>query len=330
LGSFVPGASPFLPFSHHRSFVFFFHITFVPHRSAHSRCRYVSSQLESIAASKLGPLKLPTNRKSEPEHQPLPSPDRQAQKPRSSSADDGRLSGEGGERARKKSKDRETAQGADKDKLQAIYSAGPRVKHQSVWTKENLLRGGKKLLETEPIKETRASVSHDIRQVKFCALRFIAFVLLQSSRSSRPFPQCSHLWPRSSIVAGRCRRLLTPGSRRTSTCAGAQMRSHRPPRTLLRHNSVVITMQASPRPSTLASSMLIRSTLRLSLTIQGPIFRGRSTMRAPVPTWMLFANVSRRSAKALRLQAPTPRTCRIRCLRTIVQRTSPASRRNPR
>ena len=91
-GEFCAWYFPFSSFFASTFFVFIFHITFVPHRFAHSRCRYVSSQLESIAASKLGPLKLPTNRKSEPEHQPLPSPDRQAHKPRSSSADNGRAS----------------------------------------------------------------------------------------------------------------------------------------------------------------------------------------------------------------------------------------------
>ena len=141
--------------------------------------RYVSSQLETVVSSKLGPLKLPSNQRPEREaqqqqqQQQQQSPGRQQSKPRSSSADNVRSSGsrEGGERASKKFRDKEALHGTDRDKLQSIYSAAPRTKHQSVWTKENLLRGGKKAQEAEreSVKETRASVSHDIRQVPLSA-----------------------------------------------------------------------------------------------------------------------------------------------------------------
>jgi hypothetical protein len=137
--------------------------------------RYVSSQLESVSASKLGPLNLLSNRKSlaaPKRNQPLNADPKEQPKPRGRSADGGRLtpSGDGGEKAPKHSREREVASGTDKDKLQAIYSSAPRTKHNSLWTKENLLRSGTRTQEVESGKDTRASVSHDIRQVLFVKL----------------------------------------------------------------------------------------------------------------------------------------------------------------
>ena len=142
------------------------------HRNAHTARRYVSSQLESVATSKLGPLNLPSRKPERVPPQSSTSPGSQQPKPRSSSAENPRASGsrEGGERAHKKVREKEAMQGTDRDKLQSIYSAAPRNKHQSVWTKENLLRGSKKTQEVELAKETRASVSHEIRQVHLLAL----------------------------------------------------------------------------------------------------------------------------------------------------------------
>ncbi len=152
-------------------------------------CRYVSSQLESVASSKLGPLKLPSHSSHRgPQPEPV-SPGQQHSKPRSSSAENLRSSSnrEGGERVHKKSRDREAAPGTGRDKLQAVYSAAPRNKHQSVWTKENLLKGSKRAPDAEPVKETRASVSNDIRQVSSSEWlsRFVsdAFVQLASISS---------------------------------------------------------------------------------------------------------------------------------------------------
>jgi hypothetical protein len=166
LGSSAPGAAPPPP-------------PFIRthHPAADTARRYVSSQLETAAHSKLGPLQLPTDRKSEQQRRPQQSPENPQSKPRSSSANNGRVTPnqENGERAHKQPRTgREGVGGSDKDKLQAIYSAAPRPKHQSVWTKENLLRGSssRKAQEPESVKDMRASVSHDIRQVfpsSFCS-----------------------------------------------------------------------------------------------------------------------------------------------------------------
>jgi hypothetical protein len=58
-----------------------------PPRSSYATRRYVSSQLESVANSKLGPLKVPSHKAERVPQQPSTSPDHQLTKPRSSSGE---------------------------------------------------------------------------------------------------------------------------------------------------------------------------------------------------------------------------------------------------
>ncbi len=226
--------------------------------------RYVSSQLETVASSKLGPLKLPSKQNPDREQQQQPTQQQQSSglqqsKPRSSSAENARSSGsrEGGERASKKSRDKEAAHGTDRDKLQSIYSTAPRTKHQSVWTKENLLRGSKRAQEAESVKEMRASVSNDIRQVLLSAL--LPRFRLMPACSSHPSLPCLHQQRRSRFVVVLCPRRSTPGSRRTRTCARAWIYNPRQSCTLwLSIPIVIVTLVVLPMPS-FSSKMIISS-----------------------------------------------------------------------
>ena len=315
MGSSAPGAAPPPP-------------PFIRthHSAADTTRRYVSSQLETAAHSKLGPLQLPTDRKSEQQRRPQQSPENPQSKPRSSSANNGRVTPnqESGERAHKQPRTgREGAGGSDKDKLQAIYSAAPRPKHQSVWTKENLLRGSssRKAQEPESVKDMRASVSHDIRQVfpsSFCSPSLFTPPPLPPF-SLRHSPPCSPQRRQSSFAAAACPRRWIPVCPRIRTCARAWTRSCRPPlmRTRLQTSSVVSAAQAFRLQSSRRSIMSASSSSSSSSSnfVKVPMIKPHdlilpdpTTTPVQKQTMPLFASASRSSATALRLQVPQPPT----------------------